>query len=339
MIMVRRNELACRDEWSRSLWAPAEPGQHVEDSAFHRPASVGPAAPAGADDLKALARAEEASASQGEDVLLSEARIVSEHHEPPVPHTPPQGNFDPRTAVFRARERYRDRNRAKESAARQSGAAIPIIVGVAGANDTDFGPGEDLSSELGAAVQSLEPTAPRDSRDFERRPAISVAAPEPAPDYAASAAVMGQSDLVGNELAVMASDETSLARFLATTEVPAAEPDEAHHPELALESLAAIDERELPAWFRTDLPRICRTCRDYRPSADGRRGWCANRWAFTNLRMVQDDEPVPCDSSIGDWWVAVDDVWLVAADVSAHGRATPLLDRMTGRIGATRKRS
>jgi hypothetical protein len=54
---------------------------------------------------------------------------------------------------------------------------------------------------------------------------------------------------------------------------------------------------------------------------------------------VQEDDVAPCHSSIGDWWVPVDDVWLVAADVSAHGRATPLLDRMIAEESSQRRRS
>ena len=59
---------------------------------------------------------------KGEDVLLSEARIVSEAHESwePQPRPFPAGNFDPRTAIFRAREAYRERVRAKAAAERQS---------------------------------------------------------------------------------------------------------------------------------------------------------------------------------------------------------------------------
>jgi hypothetical protein len=98
-------------------------------------------------------------------------------------------------------------------------------------------------------------------------------------------------------------------------------------------------EFDLPVWFRVDLPRVCRNCRDYRPSADGQRGWCANAWAFTHSRLVQADEAAPCQSAMGDWWVPVDDIWLVAADVSAHGRATPLLDRLVGHEDPRRRRS
>jgi hypothetical protein len=43
--------------------------------------------------------------------------------------------------------------------------------------------------------------------------------------------------------------------------------------------------------------------------------------------------------AIGDWWLPVDDIWLVAADVSSHGRATPLLDHLTAKAEQRRRRS
>ena len=107
-------------------------------------------------------------------------------------------------------------------------------------------------------------------------------------------------------------------------------------------------ERVSPNWLRVRRFRIgielislgsVRTCRDYRPSAEGQRGWCANSWAFTHRRLVLEDDPAPCQSAIGDWWLPVDDVWLVAADVSSHGRATPLLDRLTAKADQQRRRS
>ena len=74
------------------------------------------------------------------------------------------------------------------------------------------------------------------------------------------------------------------------------------------------------------LPRICRTCRDFRPAETGDRGWCANQWAFSHRRVVAADEQAPCESVLGDWWLPADEVWSDAADVSSHGQPTPLLD-------------
>lgn len=72
-------------------------------------------------------------------------------------------------------------------------------------------------------------------------------------------------------------------------------------------------------------PRMCRTCRDFRPAENGERGWCTNQWAFGHRRMVDADE-LPCDTSIGGWWLPHDDLWLSALDVSSHSQPTPLLD-------------
>jgi hypothetical protein len=118
-------------------------------------------------------------------------------------------------------------------------------------------------------------------------------------------------------------------------ELSAANQDES----FSLEAQSTMVATELPGWFRADLPRVCRVCRDFRPATEGQRGWCANAWAFTHRQLVQEDDVAPCHSAIGDWWVPVDDVWLVAADVSSHGRATPLLDRMIGAESGQRRRS
>ncbi|MDQ3692673.1 MAG: hypothetical protein M3464_03460 [Chloroflexota bacterium] len=74
------------------------------------------------------------------------------------------------------------------------------------------------------------------------------------------------------------------------------------------------------------LPRVCQNCRDYRPAEAGNRGWCANPWAFSHRRMVAADDEIPCEGTLGHWWLPVDGVWSDAADVSSHGHPTPLLD-------------
>lgn len=82
------------------------------------------------------------------------------------------------------------------------------------------------------------------------------------------------------------------------------------------------------AWGVT---RNCRTCRDFKSAEADSRGWCVNTWAYPHRRMVSGTE-LSCESSAGDWWIAYDDVWLAAADVSHHGLPTPsykkLLERM-----------
>ena len=77
--------------------------------------------------------------------------------------------------------------------------------------------------------------------------------------------------------------------------------------------------------FATSVPRMCRTCRDFRPAENSDRGWCTNNWAFNHRRMVDADE-LPCETSIGGWWLPNDDVWMSGIDVSAHSAPTPLTD-------------
>lgn len=73
------------------------------------------------------------------------------------------------------------------------------------------------------------------------------------------------------------------------------------------------------------IPRMCRTCRDFRPAEGGDRGWCTNKWAFSHRRMVHLDE-LPCESPLGAWWLPADHVWMEQADISGHGLETPLMD-------------
>lgn len=110
-IMVRKNELACRDEWSRSLF---EPGRYVPEDPTQPTASplpdalVSPGIPS----------------QPGVDVLLGEARLANEA-VPPWRTSPPSGiatrTSDNRVAIQRARESYRERSRAETRATRAAG--------------------------------------------------------------------------------------------------------------------------------------------------------------------------------------------------------------------------
>lgn len=109
-------------------------------------------------------------------------------------------------------------------------------------------------------------------------------------------------------------------------EEQAAEPMPA--PIVAIEGRAELTDFviAIDGQLASHLPRICRTCRDFRPAEGGERGWCTNAWAFDHRRMVDLDDQ-PCETSIGSWWLPADSTWQVAADVSSHGDPTPLLDR------------
>jgi hypothetical protein len=353
--MVRRNELACRDEWSRSLWQPRDGQQSNGDLPFQRPVP-GPLPPALAENLHSLLNGDKALASspQGEDVLLSEARIVSEGHEPwePQQRPFPTGHFDPRTAIFRAREAYRERVRSKAAAERQSAGVeatigSPSVEGFASLEpeETKAKPADRVSHEPGSAKVGEFPVQTVEAETRLSDP-VETKSPVDAPTLPAAEAASENSDQEG---VFALADEFWFAQTEAGERVTAGQTEQAGMPAPGIPEFEESDpararpelaEREvLPDWYRADLPRICRTCRDYRPSTEGQRGWCANSWAFTHRRLVLDDDPAPCQSAIGDWWLPVDDVWLVAADVSSHGRTTPLLERLTAKADQQRRRS
>lgn len=117
----------------------------------------------------------------------------------------------------------------------------------------------------------------------------------------------------GSENASALGVDHLLAASLGETEAPAAA-----RPVIALLPAGAV---------APGVPRICRTCRDFRPVDGGDGGWCANEWAFAARRVVQPDDAAPCESSIGSWWLPTDELCLTDADVSSHGQPTPALDR------------
>jgi hypothetical protein len=287
-------------------------------------------------------------------VLLSEARIVSEGHEPwePQQRPFPTGHFDPRTAIFRAREAYRERVRTKAAAERQSAGVeasigVPSVEGISSLDpeETAAEPAGGVPHDPGAASDGEFPVQTVEA-ETKRTDPVEARSPVVAPTLPAAEAASENSDREG---AFAFANELRLAETEAGERETAARSEQAVMPALRTPEFEETDQTKarpeladrevLPDWYRADLPRICRTCRDYRPSTEGQRGWCANSWAFTHRRLVLDDDPAPCQSAIGDWWLPVDDVWLVAADVSSHGRATPLLERLTAKADQQRRRS
>ncbi len=79
-----------------------------------------------------------------------------------------------------------------------------------------------------------------------------------------------------------------------------------------------------------EVPRICRTCRSFRPSENDERGWCTSEYAFTHRRMVNAGDR-PCESTIGCWWLPNDEVWLPDDALKAFEEPTPLMDSILNR--------
>lgn len=90
------------------------------------------------------------------------------------------------------------------------------------------------------------------------------------------------------------------------------------------------DLLDMSVQIAPDVPRACHTCRDFRPSESGERGWCTNDFAFAHRQMVNADD-LPCQSSIGCWWLPGDGAWMPGGDLAARENPTPLTDRLVAR--------
>jgi hypothetical protein len=464
LIMVRGNELACRDAWSHSLWEEgvwrAAPAPGPADGG---PPAGRPLAPATDLDIAAVLRADGQPrptdpVGAAEDVVLGEARLVSDRTPPwrrPEPATEPLRDHDPRAAVRRAREAFRERRRAEAEQARladrgvdDSTKLVPLIDGsptdgtVELAADRDTAP-IDIPAEatdLDDARAHLDPddasagglplpgVAPADGGDSATAASFDGTEAEAAADGFADddaflagelddawwAGALTADDDRPTDAGGVADDAVSRRSWAAGDEradapgallpgllpgsspwsvasgggagfpiddgfvegaddpgwagsgAPGHEPWDAtfetvrEYPPATILPAAGVDAfdesfgdrasaapadvpehgdggaTDVPApvgpllpvgSVAPGVPRICRTCRDFRPGDGGERGWCANEWAFTARRMVRPDEPAACESSIGSWWLPTDDLCLADADVSTHGQPTPTLDR------------
>lgn len=474
LIMVRRNELACRDQWSHSLWeegtwepTSAEAGRSadsVEAGRALQPATEG--------DIAALLRAGQAErpapsarASQ-EDVVLGEARLVSDRtpswrrEDPPAE---PRRDYDPRTAIKKAREAYRERMRSQEAARSALADESPLAIDAAGASagepsmtvdatemvgdrgdaevrfvrdandlvatderlavttqrepievadgsdegasDGDADASDSVNGPNGDALETdwwtagdAGPDAPFATWAEPAEEATARADPAPtaealpesaalSPDWSAGwflddAAPPAATEIASSPWSVASAANGSTPGGLDTQtddwwdnpaagmnlsgvaaprdeEWSGADPADRHGADAWLAEFAghefsgsggdaavspvdvssaevvpaeAPPERLviplLPAGsVAPGVPRICRTCRDFRPAEGSDRGWCANQWAFTARQMVYPEDPAPCETSAGSWWLPTDELCLADADVSTHGQPTPHLDR------------
>lgn len=84
-----------------------------------------------------------------------------------------------------------------------------------------------------------------------------------------------------------------------------------------------------------EVSRQCSTCRSYRKSERGERGWCTNTWAFTHRQMVNATD-LACASTIGCWWLPADEeAWL--DDTEPERVRTPRIDRLIAHLDPLKK--
>ncbi|MGB3307249.1 MAG: hypothetical protein WBA63_13750 [Thermomicrobiales bacterium] len=197
----------------------------------------------------------------------------------------------------------------------------------------DFAPAVETRTEFVRAPEPAERTA---VASLQRSPLRASSFSRPArQDYAAGepiARVINQGENLAprvNRLDTLVAEAASDVD-LDFDQMPDADPDFdirevlAHHGDLL----------DMTIDLAPELPRACRTCRDYRPAENGDRGWCANTYAFTHRQMVNADD-LACQSTIGCWWLPYDEIWLPEEPVSTP---TPRVAKMVT-DGTGRKRS
>jgi hypothetical protein len=113
----------------------------------------------------------------------------------------------------------------------------------------------------------------------------------------------------------------------AVTDYPFESP---YNPDFDIRDLVAADAEpplDMTITIAPDIPRKCATCRSFRQSETGDRGWCVNQWAFPHRPLVN-AEDLACDSSLGCWWLPGDDSWDAAAYLAELAQPTPRTDRL-----------
>ena len=354
VVLVRRNELACRDGWSGDLWesrtgqvataAPATPAITGHANGSKSPAmtnqhtdqvttiGISPSRPKAA---------EPAVPSRGEEVVRPGAGSSNGKIEPPLPNSNPgaiparvwgalesrSARIDTRVGIGQALGGSDSANRVAATASRSS----PLR--------SDASPPRMRLSLDGPPAETRRPRDPSDDPHVPRPEPRFGARPEPwsAASFAQGASRSGETEpfpvarptahfqipLQENQPAIQRSPGPERGPVEAPTR------EQPSHPEsTSVAGQIPARRAHVPISERiTQLPHICMTCRDFRPVNGGERGWCNNRFAFEERREVSRDG-IACQSTIGDWWTAADDWWLQQADISHHGRPTPQFNEL-----------
>ena len=87
-----------------------------------------------------------------------------------------------------------------------------------------------------------------------------------------------------------------------------------------------------------EIPRECSTCRSFRPTEDGTRGWCMNQAAFGHVRLVN-AEDLACRLTMGTWWLPTDEDWDIDGLLLRLAEPTPRTDRLIAALTGTTRRT
>lgn len=297
MVLVRKSELACRAGWDEDLWEPRQP-QEVP----------GRHARMGADDLLEAERpsTSERPVTTPVGAVSPTAAARGERAGQTLTSSWTQHHAHPRDV--RRHQPHDDHGPAREAPTNALAGRTPGSPGTADEPGTHRPPHDDPRL----------PTAGSSERDDVGDPARRTpVVEEPRHGWRQS----GQ------------TEPFSIPEELSP--VPAEDAPESSDGYL-VDAAGAGDAPLMPDGGIPGVPQCCRTCRDFRPIADGRQGWCGNPYAFPERSVVAADS-LACYSSLGSWWLPNDDWWLQLADISHHGMPTPNVDEYLQQLHAERQ--
>ncbi len=331
LVLVRSEELACRNSWDNDLWeqarqAPAKspiasqspPGParpQVPDNPTDRVTSIDIARPAGASDPSERRSPHPAVAGGQESRPRAQIEVSNREARASAARPPGSGVSSLEPSFSRALPGPRSTGRPAAEVAVNT-TESPVIVRAdrrdpqppAPAIVADRGPGATLAPEDTSPLPVEEV-----NRVLER-----VAKQRPAqrqrtlPDVQAPAI----EHLPGSPFVHI----DGLDREASATRDAFAAPATAPGP-ASPSGISPLDES---AWV-AGIPRCCDTCREFRRDPSGKQGYCGSPYAFASRTMVKSDQ-LACRSSFAVWWLPNDDIWLEKADISHHTRPTPYLD-------------
>jgi hypothetical protein len=350
-ILVRAAELRCRNDWGNDLWRERSANDLVLDVVMNEPpapqampmarrlptAGSPPLGPSNDDSRSVqstpMMSLEMSAESQSEEAL---ARTVSDDLN--------------RELLRQAHDRIRERQRNK-------GYSIPpkrVAEGEALVISNQYiPPSRDVEAPISRGLTNsvFEFSDSAKEATFDEVPELSEPHAEPPlrrpvesdPTHILQGPPRSSRPQEQQSRGVETSEPVMESISPSWSDAPLADELDSEPEWAAPEKRQPLRQADLEAWDPVDdepvaaprrlwsvIPRCCQTCKDFRPAGNGQRGWCNNQWAFKHRRMVDADD-IPCETSIGNWWLPGDEAWQGLYDISALGQPTPLMDKWFGR--------
>lgn len=371
MVLVRKNELACRNGWDEDLWESREPEPSARSSVAHNGSSPKSDDPADGEPPEPIDRVASItilpSRTTRQDPITTSASAEDQPR-----HKPEEQSDEPileQRSAIQVAKRRRQEALARERAQVQAVAplldeelrekqASPRSITTHGASSKQPAP-EPASGNGNAALRSatmvpldeytqparrqsaLVPTS-QGGHAPNNRPANPIIRLRPETEETVSR----HSPPTGSGLGAPARNEQhwadpsvepggshTIRRRSPSPKPEAPRQPEIREPEPVVSEQPAIDTHLPDRPLPEQLSCIVKKCGTCRDfrPADGGERGWCNNHFAFDHRRMVQPDELACASTIGVWWVANDDWWLQRADISHHGCPTPAVDEHLGR--------